>query len=67
MTEGRAMSETTKKKEPETPRMAVWVGFSDGVPHTWSDGRHRHVAVFPTRREARENYEDARPMWLVPR
>lgn len=61
------MTTETKTRKPETLRMAVWVGFSDDKPHAWSDGRTRYVAVFKTRREARENYEDARRMWLVPR
>jgi hypothetical protein len=43
-------------------KQRVWVGFSDDVPHVYNceeDGRC--IAVYPTRKAAREKYEDVRP------
>jgi hypothetical protein len=42
-------------------QILVYVGFSDGRPHVYDceeDGRC--VAVYPTRKAAREKYEDVR-------
>lgn len=59
-----------RRKKPKT--MSVWVGFSDGKPHIYRDDRvHvrgvRLIAVYPSKRAARLEYEDARPMKLAGR
>lgn len=57
-----------REAPPMSKDTTVWVGYSDGLPHVWKDDRGvRQVAVYPSRRDARLDYEDVRPMRLVPR
>lgn len=43
----------------------VWVGFSEGKPHVFMNEAVHVVAVYPTKWEAKIEYEDTRPATLV--
>jgi len=48
-------------------KIKVWVGFSDGKPHEFkfTSASPANLAVYPTRKAARSDYEDVRSAMLV--
>ncbi len=51
-----------KKKPAEASVTLAWGGFSDGRLHVWSkrSDYYGELAVYPTRKRARESYSDVR-------
>lgn len=52
----------TEKKKRKARSTLAWGGFSDGCLHVWSkrSSFYGELAVYPTRKMARESYQDVR-------